>query len=141
MFIKKAFAKRVNGVSEFVTWVAEVKKNFKYEKDDALGPWFRGQHGDWPLYPKLYRPEYGGHARVRRDLVEEEIREQFISEAHIFCETIPAGDDDWEWYFLMQHFGAPTRLLDWTEGALLGLYFSIRGNPGYYNSVVWALVV
>jgi len=139
MFTKNAHGKRVNNVSEYLTWVAGLKRFFKYEDYDVLGPWFRGQHKDWPLYPKIYRPEYGGYARLKGEHIEDEIREQFITQAHIFCETKPAGDDDWEWYFLMQHFGAPTRLLDWTEGALLGLYFSVRGNPGYYDSVVWAL--
>jgi hypothetical protein len=46
---------------------------------------------------------------------------------------------DWEWYFLMQHYGAPTRLLDWTEGALLGLYFALRSNDGKADAAVWAL--
>lgn len=40
----------------------------------------------------------------------------------------PAGDE-WEWYFLMQHYGGPTRLLDFSEGSLLALHFAVRQFP------------
>ncbi len=38
------------------------------------------------------------------------------------------GDDDWYWYLLLQHTGGATRLLDWSDGALMALHFAVR-NP------------
>jgi len=135
-------AKKANNpqnVSEFLQQVTALRDALGFAKDDPWGPWFRGQQRHyWPLRPKLYR-DYGGYTKVKRDHIEDEIREEFIVRAPILSDTKPTGSDDWEWYFLMQHFGAPTRLLDWTEGALLGLYFAVKDNPGFYDAAVWAL--
>jgi hypothetical protein len=40
-------------------------------------------------------------------------------------------DEYWDWdsYFLMQHHQAPTRLLDWSDGALIALHFALRNKP------------
>lgn len=128
-----------NNVSDFLARVSDVRNQLGFDKDDPWGPWFRGQQrAFWSLCPKLYR-EYGGYAEVRKRDIEDEIREEFIVRAPILSETKPAGNDDWEWYFLMQHFGTPTRLLDWTEGALIALYFAVRHNSAFYDSAVWVL--
>jgi hypothetical protein len=44
-----------------------------------------------------------------------------------------------EWIYLMQHVGIPTRLLDWSEGSLIGLYFGVHNAVPPANPGVWVM--
>lgn len=78
--------------------------------------WFRGQRDHrWGLQP--------GVARKSAHLSEEvTLLKEFKRDAANRTNFRPS--DGWEWLTLAQHYGLPTRLLDWTEDPLVALYFA-----------------
>jgi hypothetical protein len=121
-------------LDQFLGFVADVRRGWKFERDDVGGPWYRGHtRKHWRLVPTVVR-------LGSLDLdTEDEIREEFVIRAPALSRFEPLPENEWDLYFLMQHYGAPTRLLDWTESPAIALYFAVRDNPGYYDSAVWML--
>lgn len=80
--------------------------------------WFRGQQsGAHALLPGLYRP----HIRAL-NYDEEDLLERFRMRA---TPHVDDALDEWGWYFLAQHYGIPTRLLDWSGSLVTAVYFAI----------------
>jgi hypothetical protein len=80
--------------------------------------WYRGQSDSQkPPIPSILRDNYVKH--------EFEITREFRLKAPAFGDTPETRRLD-QWLILMQHFGAPTRLLDWTESPLAALFFAIE---------------
>src|SRR3989475_6011617 len=95
-------------------------------------PWFRGEPdvgSPNALLPRLYRhPPFPN---------ENALLQNFRTMAPSFASgtmTPSRGDTD-KWLSLAQHVRLPTRLLDWTENALLALFFAIAEQ----RPIVWML--
>lgn len=135
----------------FVQCVRDLRQ--KWEDDGTLKPhqelWFRGEAALYhhPLRPKIYREcSLSEDAAIDTVLdAESDLYEDFWRRG-VTRFDVKASDYDmeWYWYYLMQHYGAPTRFLDWTDGALIGLHFALSSNAGQVANaqgepVVWVL--
>lgn len=99
-----------------------------------VGCIFRGQgNQQWPLAPSFNRLLPEGDETVALKL-EEEMILRFRSEAHLHLppSVMPPNsfrldqlDTYLEWLMLMQHYGAPTRMLDWTLSPYVAVYFAV----------------
>lgn len=100
---------------------------------------FRGEVSDqWPLVTSLarrlqtYSPE-----RELWPLREQRALRVFRRKAHIYLDDHPTHADDLRWLALMQHHGAPTRLLDFTKSPYVAAFFALEDATG--DAAVYAL--
>lgn len=118
--------KIINSVEEFITttrvdsspWLTVQPK------------WFRGEpESTKALLPRLYREGLSDR--------ENALLQLFRARAPAYYERVPERKQTDQWLFLAQHAGLPTRLLDWSESSLLGLYFALKEKEK--PAIVWML--
>jgi len=68
---------------------------------------------------------------------ESRILRIFRRKAHLLLQHLPAEDDSFEWLALMQHHGAPTRLLDFSWSPFVAAFFAFERAST--DCAVWAL--
>ena len=113
----------VNTISDYLERVKILRKQWGCKPGQEL--WFRGEDRDFKttiLFPKVYRPNHPTDFLLQ---TEDTLLEDFQRcGSHLDSEIVAL--DRFEWYMQMQHHGAPTRLLDWSDGALIALHFAVK---------------
>lgn len=117
----------ITSVADLLRVLADVKATFPPE-----GGWWRG-HSDasWRLRPKLYRLS-------RPPDAEQHMALSFRARAQSRYARCPDAEALHTWLFLMQHYGLPTRLLDWTESPLVAAFFAAWEHPKR-DGALWVL--
>jgi hypothetical protein len=149
--------KIINSVSEFIE---EIKKigNVLLNHDSTYNLWFRAENEKYStlLIPSFYREtdfinlekdksfvdySYRNLLNLKEleylRAIEGNLRAKFYMNNSIYQKS-NYKSNSWEIYYSMQHYGIATRLLDWTENALIALFFCIE-NKNDYNGIVWVL--
>jgi hypothetical protein len=129
----------VHCVADLIEAVTEL------QRDSGRVLWFRGQRDvAWDVAPSIYRRVPGRPAYSNLD--ERNLTNRFRSRAAIRYSPAPSYDAHASWLSLMQHYGLPTRLLDWSRSPMVAAYFAVEHcladvadpSPGA-DAVIWVL--
>lgn len=116
-------------ISSVPDLIAALERDYKDYKGAI---WFRGQaRKNWKLAP--------GYLRLNNPPSESTLLKRFKQSAAMLLDRDPK--DSFDWLFLMQHYGLPTRLLDWSESPLIALYFAVEDDKNHVDedAAVWCL--
>jgi hypothetical protein len=92
--------------------------------------WFRGQSNSaFALLPGLMRAKNGTD------------KESFIFQKFVrySFKAFTSQKTDWEALFDMQHYGLPTRLLDWSETLGIATFFAVNYTDGKSDAAIYVL--
>jgi hypothetical protein len=104
----------------FLSLIEEVERKRDELGCTRSGAFFRGHsNGDYQLIPSFLRNE-------TNETTEHNLYQECFARAN---HLISRDATSWERLAFFQHYGIPTRLLDWTESLAVALFFAVKGAP------------
>lgn len=121
--------KQINTIDELLQFVNDL-----YELH-GLRLWYRGvENANWKLIPSIQR---SGH-RIEN---ERYLTNDFYIKAKQILKQCPDKKNYAAWMSMMQHYGLPTRLLDWSSSPLISVFFATEtyDKSSQIDACVWVL--
>lgn len=118
----------IKSLSDYISVLKDIKDNY-IENDGDI--WFRGvsdisyELAPGVIWRNIDEPKHSG-------MIEE-----WLNEYSIYADS--ELSDSFDIYALAQHYGLPTRLLDWTTSPLVALYFSLEKEEQKNNRAIWMI--
>jgi len=131
---------RANSVQDYLRIIDTTFKNIcPGNRNCEL--WYRGQpQAGFNLLPRIARSHLTPEDEI---LFLSKFKSLAIPDVQFLPSfPIPNGPAAyWHWLFQMQHYGVPTRLMDWSRDAFVALFFAITqsSDDAGHDAAVWVL--
>jgi hypothetical protein len=104
-----------------------------------LSEWiFRGHAcSSWSITSSLERTRKRVAPTLTNSQLEKNILSRFKRGAHLVSSYTPNLDNSLEWLALIQHYGGPTRLLDFTRSFYIAAFFAVETADA--DAAIWCL--
>jgi len=112
-------------------YISAIKKTHEHMFCEPVDIWYRGiSDSSYELVP-------GTVWRKIDEANHQGIVEEWLNEYVLYSDK--QLEDGYDIYALAQHYGLPTRLLDWTTSPLIALYFALEQDEVNEKRIVWAI--
>jgi len=120
---------QVKSFCDYVCAVKEINELITCHESEL---WYRG------ISDESYELYSGVQWRKVLEEKHEGMIDEFLTSSLLYDPTVKALSA-YEQYALMQHYGLPTRLLDWSISPLIALFFALEKDEINEKRVVWCM--